>query len=945
VTSGSGTLADIRRGARVRVETAGGAFKGHLSIRAAGTISAVNIPVREVSTQEVKLADTDVLKIYDDFLIVDKLPAADDTFAPDQEAYVAQNTDPRPVATSGGWWAGWLADADDGIQFIGSNSFNIDPDTASTLTYAWAAPGSSEVSSVSADPTFTYTAAGKYIVTNTVTAVNTETNDAFARVRVHDADDPPIIGVEAAPMTTDAENGWSYSIEVFDAFDTDTLYDGAPVVIWVDERINNITQSFGNKILHRSHIKVAGYLRRDESSFDDGAGRHRLVFEIVSPLQKMNELPGFSKAFITAAVPATWQEFVSLDTRRMIVQIIDRYTNMSSIHDLTFDGDFPVLSFPSAFISKNDPKSQVVELADASDSRIIVDRVGRIEFQQRAEFLSLTDQAAITTTLTVGDADIKRYQLARDHYEPVETFRFQGFLADATNPTAAFARWPDSPARGKDSTTVTKIISSDSTDFLERAGRRGAWANKTITKADGTKFKAPTLTIELPGSYDVFDLYREQVAVNFTGNMRVTMSDYAWVVTRITTEWIDGNANVVLDLQAITHGEPGVDDPQPEGNFPAIPPLADPPQIPTDGPTTPTEKGLPLELASIRTIGTDNHIYFYDVDTDTWTDEGDISVSGTVVGYSFDAFSVVGGGQPAAWIATNTTIYKMTFANTPASRLFTQGTDTATGLGLATGFNTRVALVSERGTPNRVAANQQNAAFNNRWVYSTDGATWTQAFYGTINPGASDIAAGNSLSHRTGRFYLSNINDDINQTGTGTPDVASFSAIAGVDGGDRNAAIHLPFDQPGGVDTVLYYGVVRAATSVLEFRRGDIVAGSFVDVTPADLGVDFAPVISDGISTSPSDYQLVVVVGRSAFPVTGPAVKIFVSTDAGATWDLISDIAVSNPNYSRVQVVSDTVAWLYGTKGVAIVTDLNTTPVITDLAWTGSGEVIGIWGA
>src|SRR5690349_23897741 len=92
ITSGSGTIADVKRGMRVTIESSGGLFKGETHIRAAGTISSTVIPIRETSKGAINIASGDVIRVYNAIYLQDKLVSADPTFSPDGLAYSAQNS-------------------------------------------------------------------------------------------------------------------------------------------------------------------------------------------------------------------------------------------------------------------------------------------------------------------------------------------------------------------------------------------------------------------------------------------------------------------------------------------------------------------------------------------------------------------------------------------------------------------------------------------------------------------------------------------------------------------------------------------------------------------------------------------------------------------------------------------------------------------------------------
>lgn len=610
----SGAASAVKHGMRAVVETGAGQPRGVLNVRSNGTISSSNLPLREFSRGHVAIATGDIIKIYDDFPLIDKLTAANETFAPDYEPYVDQFSDPRPLAGSGGHYAGWLA-ASSAVPTDGSASLNLDPDTANTLTHAWVATGGTVSSSSAQSPTidFSSVGAGSYRVDHTVTAANGKTRAQSTRYCIHDADDPPFSGTEEGPLQADPVNGWSYGIRVYDeaAFHLSPL---APVVVWVDETINGTRQSFGAKAAGRSHIKCMGYLRRARSGWDASAGLFYVTYDIVSALQMLNELPGFSKVFQYDQSPASWSEQKTLTHRRAWLYLVLYYTNANEAgHDLALDdGGMMDMLYSAFFLQKTDPLGQWRELAGGADCRITCDRTGRIECQQRLECIPFASRGAVTTTLALTTADIAAYEMDHDFKEPVETYRARGFTAGSTNNKPLFARWPASPGYGNQSDTDEKLVCVDTADHYTRTALRGAYANRTFTNSDRVKRHAPSMKVRLPGSYDVFDLYKEWVGVVITDDPRIgDTSVFRWMVETISYAWEGGTGAYELTLQAETNGYDAVDDTPPTSENNGLPPWTPDWQIFDPFPLIPEQVANFISAGTQSLGGWNTDGYFY----------------------------------------------------------------------------------------------------------------------------------------------------------------------------------------------------------------------------------------------------------------------------------------------------------------------------------------------
>lgn len=568
ITVNSGSAANVKRGMRIVLQSTLGATKGTLIVRSTGTISSTNIPTREFGKGFANVVSGDVLRVYDDFPIADKLVAADETFAPDQLAYSDQNTNPPPVPCSGGSYAGWLSDSS-AIPFTGSSSYTLG--TGGTITHAWSASGGTLSSAVNADPTFNPVAAGKYLITHTTTDnVNSKARTQYTRVRAHDASDPPIDVLLTQPPSCDEDQGWRCRIRLFDNADLTSLPDYAHVILWTN------AQTFGCATPGRHHILIDGYLRRDEQNLNPAL--NTIEFDVISPLAALAELPGFSKVMVTDASPDAWSEFGAgaLDVQRAIIQLPLFYTTLiESGTDFLFP-DFDNAEYTAFFLVKDNPLAQMRELAAGRGSRIVCHKNGRFEVQPRLDLQPLATRSVLATTYSIDANDVDAGSdgsdgivLSREHKRPVETFRARGFTAGSTiaenNPV--FAKWPDAPGMGNQSTIQEKLIVDDTAQLFDWVGMMGAAADSVFQNGVLELQHAPSARIPLRGAYwAIFDFFHEWIAFTSdygtSSNLRgVALSAFRWQFRGLSLDWDEhGLPRAVLELKAETAGEPGIDD-------------------------------------------------------------------------------------------------------------------------------------------------------------------------------------------------------------------------------------------------------------------------------------------------------------------------------------------------------------------------------------------------
>lgn len=579
VTGGSANA--IRRGFLVRLKTlADGDLRGTTRVRYSGTIDSTHLPIRELSRGEMVVANGDRFEVVAEVRLSDKLVTADENFNPDGMSVGTFNTSPPPIANSGGLDVGWVDEGETfrTVQFFGDLSFPVDPDSGGSLTHTWTIPtGAGDFASgstVSDENPVMEINVGSWLIEHTVEDDdNGQSTTQFIPVIVHDAAHPPHECL-IDPLGGDHDNGWSYSVRVFDDATLDDIPDGSMAVIWIEETIGGVTQSLGSPVTGRSHIKGVGYIRREttEETADEGES---LTFEVISPLARLAETPGFSKVMIREASPDAWAEIRTLRTQRAMTQLMQFYCNLNEAgFDILIDEDTPDYDYPLLFLNKDNPLAQIRELARATRSRFICDRRGRFELQPVLNLMYISQRGSRGTQFPFTRDDILSLTVSREHVRVIETFRIKGFSAHATTPVPIFARWPGAaPGQGNVSGEATGIITTNESTAYTEVGLYGALNDGWFTDSNFVGQPAPRVTIRVPGSYDFLDFYGEWIELPFATNIRgIDLSALRFELVRASIIYVNGTAECEFELQAETHGEPGVADPQEQKDVDVIDP-------------------------------------------------------------------------------------------------------------------------------------------------------------------------------------------------------------------------------------------------------------------------------------------------------------------------------------------------------------------------------------
>lgn len=892
VTAVSGSASDVKRGFRVTIESSGGEFKGETRIRDSGTISSTNIPLRELSKADIDVRATDVVKVYNIVTLSDRLVDATAEFNPDGTAYSNQNSVIAPLPCSLGAWMGFV---DSGqtyatVPFDASNSIAVDEDSGGTLTYSWSAPtATGTTSSTSVNPSFTFPV-GYHLVTLVVTdSSNSATATQYIPVRVYnDSSDAPYDCLLPSGISADEENGWNGSVQLFEDATLADLPDRSLVCVFKRERINGSVQSFGSASTGRSHMVTLGYLNRDDNR--GNADNTEVVFDIVSPIQRLSELPGFSKVMISATSPANWGEIEGLSVKRAIIQSLRRYTFLTELFDLVFN--ITDATYPRFYLQKSVPREQVKELADGLDARFTCDRTGHFYIHTHPALIALGSRSGITTTLTATDADLVDFQFARNHFRVIEVLEARGFTS-GSDPQPMFSRYPGTPGLGAQSMTIERLIASSQTDLNERCGRRGAFNDNVFIDTNGIMRMAVDAEINLPGSYDVFDpAYREYVVIslNDTTNKRgVDLSDYRFYVRGVTVDYADGTATVTLRLRSETNAPAGSTYVPPQEGDVELPPIT-PPELDNPGGIVIPPGATPgIGSGNIVAFNTDGYRYLTtnyftpsSASGPTWS-RSSMSISGSFADAVPDAFVA-----NAGWIATTTGIYRFTnIASSPSYALV----HTFSGDHTAPTSGDYIAIETNRAAQNFVVCvyGQSGSGADPGFsiAATSDGSSWTVTditnAYSTLYGGTPDVF----VSARTpGLAWVT--------VPTVTGNSPTYRVYETTDYG-ANWAISTTFNFLLYIAPTIHIPYADESKMLGVTWNGGDVFDAKIQRNGTNL-LDYAP-RRRGLRTDDANGNIAVIVANPDVSVLPGNLEVYTSTNMLSSSPTITQVSSNNTNY------------------------------------------------
>lgn len=880
----TGAYTDLERGMEIVFTDASGHYKGRSHIRVGGNIDTTAIPIEEYALAKLNLAAGDLAYIYDEHRLHPKIVYASAHFEPEILTHTDEGSNPPPRILTGGAWAGRADAGQDfaSVPFDYTGSRNTDPDstptdvsfTTRTQTGVTAASGYTDTD----DQIVLEIAASATAYTVTVEGEDDDNGKVTLRrtpVMVHDDDHPPHEVIVTAYDGTQ-ENGFNFTIEVVDgAVDIDTIPEGCLCVLWTDERHNEAWASYRNRAPGREHIIGVGYIRRETLSGDGETGVSTTAFEVESPLSILRQLTSYSKVMEQAASPDSWAEVKTLSIKRAIIQLLQFYTNLLEVFDVSFDAAFLDKAYPALYLQRSNVADQVKELADGVDARMVCDRTGRIDLHTFPPFIPLADRPAIATAWDFDADDVIAWEINSIHYDPVEQMKTSGFTAGLTGNSPVFSLYPGhAPGTGIDAPTRDRLIVDDQDDINARTSYYGTFYDDVYMDSDGLKYRAFELRMTLRGGYNFFDF--SKAYTEFTealqGLTRIEdLTLFLFYLTNISwTAGENGEGETQVTFKVATGSDAPSETyvpPDESLNYPSI----DYPSPPWTPLPSATQTGvLGRGTANLVILGSDTNLFYVDLRTGTYSLVTLSGLSGTPVAFILNPFQT-----DQAGIATTTQ------ARFVSDLWDTPTLSTAHSFAYTSAFRT---MQSSRCTPGLFVVNSHDVDGACDIDISLDASTWSlaKADLGTAYPGGGGdtvLPAVFASEHVAGKLYACAYTGGtvatrlyVSTDGAG----ATWSNLDSNTQSNLSPGLTVPVQATS--DNVIYHGGETSG----KFHLYKTVNGTRSDVSPVVGGEWFGPRSSSfAVKTCDIDQNTVLLVGESA--VTSKF-GVFLSRDGAQTW-------------------------------------------------------------
>lgn len=879
---GGGAFGDVAEGMTIRVYDQNQTDVKHILRVAAGGADATTIQINEISGGTLNISDNDRFDVINEFRIWDKLVAANATLDKDTRiAFTDQGAKQAPIVNSGGPYPAFISGSTISVNFFGSASQLVDPDSASGITHAWDFVDGTPASSASADPSGVTFPAGFRMVKHTITDVaNGKTSVQYVRVWAHDNGANAPLDVEMANLSYREDTGWEadFRLPIGNQADISTLPDGAPITYWEREYYDGVEQSFGSDVSGRSHIKFDGFLVSE--SIRINPDEKVVEFRAIGPLGMLKRTPALPQFVENATSATNWQQIEGLTTNVMLWYLFNWHTTLNTVTDVIIRSTIDNVSLTGITVtSPNNVADQFRDIMQSIRGMVTCDRLGRIIFDVDPEMIqNETARGLRTTAYNFTEDDFMTLDIPREHLGRVKLVRGEGIDSNGkpvlSNAPGSAPAWFG---------TATEILSRQLVETQNDLNNYTGWYFAKLNGIDwrwsggnALHFMPRGVSLTLPDGYDVFDpalldyVGIETGAVAADPNKRGIefQSGQEWLIktANVSYDMETGGKQITLTCDFAAYGFAGETFIPPDANLPASATTPNP-LITT---TTIPAALLPAGQARIMLWDSTNNKLYITSNFNTPNASGGPNYSvidltaitnwdGNLVDVVQDAFQT-----DNFWIATTTKLLYMTNASSASRALVVKHTFNATVV--KTTEQSWRAIETNRAAQNHVVCVSyyaNHATFPGTWAtWSTDNSTFTE----------TQITAQYQSNATTGiaaTCFVSPVNPlkvyafAFTTTGSGIAAVAKLhvSTNGGSSWGiSSNPAItvnktpgqniHVPF---AGSESTVYY--TDDNTLPGEFQRSN------TDITPDDGTNFYAARDHRGFDTYPGNENIAALAG------------------------------------------------------------------------------------
>ena len=468
----------------------------------------------------------------------------------------------------------WLDGGTVGFSPNAGESWVID---SSISSFSWATSGGTVANETSDTPTFTFTTAGQYTISCTVTAANGKVTTGYRKVKVFDDSHPPLTAMKLNSCVG-SRDGWQFSVEVFaDATETE-IPSGAMCVLFSRDFFGNTESNPPAALAANENIIATGWI--DGETINWSAEYGTVSFKVLSANAWLDKIPSFPTGFMNSLDdPKTWVELEDLTPQKAAFHLLHYRSTATAILDVHAAESEKEASALDAGVGSlwEQLKAMLFETVLISPK---CDRYSAIYLQVDLIFMPETNRSAVPVVLDIEKQDWQgSIQLPRKITDATSRLELSGIESNELEAIPYFSRASGNVfKRYGDVTTLDRLLLDSQVEANLLAG--------LILENDNNEF--PNVRVKMAGNLRMSDIAPVQYNT-LTIDAGDTVRGVMWVEKRIiprritishdpktgvlTTD-IDHEAETLEGL-AVTYERPQT----PLNNLPLLPDITDFPDI------------------------------------------------------------------------------------------------------------------------------------------------------------------------------------------------------------------------------------------------------------------------------------------------------------------------------------------------------------------------------
>ena len=588
--TGSG-FATIEAGQTLEVDTADGTFRTRVKSISGNQTSGTIV----IDENGIVWGNNLVIRIYHNYEIIPVPPVIRSQvfYKFYDDAYVAQNEEPPPVAIIGSHLAGFLSAGSTVFQLNSSSSYAT-ADGASIASRVWSCvhmgggtTGITISNTTTANPTLTLTIAGQYWLKCIVTDSNGKTQTTYRAIFIYDSSNLPYKDFTIQPLSGDwSTGGWRASLNVTGDVTLDDFPDRALCLLWYVGKFGSTEDYVNLWAINADNIILGGYIRQDSGTDQWSDGTGSVSFEITTPdgvIDNISELGSISLNAV--ANPGFWYEYESWMTAGRSIHHLIKYHSYGVLQCWDVLGlNEDTRGVLQAEFTEGALLQQINGLSFDRGiyAKMACDFMGRFHLVKDIAILNDAGRAALDTVMTILEADISGVvTLVRAPEESVSFAELNGFSFNGSVSTPFISILPGyresnvsyimPNLRGSGTLSIGNQILSSQTDSNERIGRVMAQQNNNPREL---RFSTPYSGL---GAFDIINsIGWYEWGVGDADLKRNTELFQRLLICRSITHTFDHSAGTVqteLAFEPEAFGPDGV-----QGNYPTGYPAVKPPE-------------------------------------------------------------------------------------------------------------------------------------------------------------------------------------------------------------------------------------------------------------------------------------------------------------------------------------------------------------------------------